>query len=68
MAKVWKSLNYIMITVGNTMNKVSTFLLLLYLFLFMYTVLGMQLFANKIMFDIDGNPVDTSEAELPGAL
>lgn len=65
LAKIWKSFQYILITVGNTMKKVATFLMLLYLFIFIYTVLGMQLFAYKIQMDIDGNPVDTHNAELP---
>lgn len=46
LAKVWPSFNYIMMTVANTIKKISTFLLLLYIFLFLFTVLGMSLFAH----------------------
>lgn len=55
---MWRSFNYILVTIGNTLSKVSSFSLLLYLFIFTYTVLGMELFSYTIAFDENNMPVE----------
>ena len=56
LARVWKSFNYILITVVNALKKISSFSVLLYLFMFTFTVLGMELFAYKVLFDENNVP------------
>ena len=63
LAKVWKSFNYILVTIANTLTKVSSFSVLLYLFIFTYTVLGMELFSYKLVFDDDNNPIEDPFAD-----
>ena len=58
MARTWKSFNYFLTTIGNTMTKISAFIVLLILFLFMFTILGMEIFANKLRFNYDNEPID----------
>jgi voltage-dependent calcium channel L type alpha-1D len=63
LAKVWKSFNYILVTIGNTISKISAFMLLLYLFIFIYTILGMQLFAYEVSFDDSNVPIENAFAD-----
>jgi len=46
-----------MIAIANTVQKISSFLLLLLLFSFTYSILGLELFANKVRFNLDGEKV-----------
>lgn len=42
----------------------GNFVVLLTIFIFIYALLGMQLYSNQIKFDADNNPVPCSEADL----
>ena len=50
-----------LVKIGNTFKDVSNFSVLLFLFMFTYALLGMELYANKIKFDQYNNPVDCEE-------
>ena len=41
----------------NTLHEMIHFLTLLFLFIFIYALLGMELYGNLIKFDADGNPI-----------
>lgn len=56
-----------LIKIGATLKDISNFVILLFLFLFIYTILGMELFAYKIRFDEDNNPIDLSKVK-PGKI
>jgi hypothetical protein len=47
LAKSWTSLRNLLITVGKCLRDVSYFSILLLLFMFIYTLIGMELFAYK---------------------
>jgi hypothetical protein len=46
------------VTIANTLVKISSFSLLLYLFIFTYTILGMEMFAHTLRFTVDNKKVD----------
>jgi len=58
LARSWKTFNFFLKTIGNTLVKISSFTILLMLFMFMYAMLGMELFANKLRFDRSNKPVN----------
>jgi len=45
LANSWNSLNYFLATIGNAISKMGSFTLVLYLFMFTYTILGMEMYA-----------------------
>jgi hypothetical protein len=45
LARSWYSLNYFLTTIGNAIGKIAPFSLLVYLFMFTYSILGMEIFA-----------------------
>lgn len=53
LAKAWKRLNHLIKTIGRTLIDISTFSVLLFIFMFCFTLLGMELFAYKAKFDPD---------------
>ena len=55
LAKSWKRLENLLITIGRTLKDVSAFSILLFLIIFIYSLLGMELFGYKALFDDDGN-------------
>ena len=57
LAKIWPEFAYILVTVGNTMKKISAFSVLLLIFIFSFAILGMELFAATLSFDKDGVPL-----------
>ena len=44
--------------IGRTVKDISNFSILLFLFIFTYALLGMELFAQRVKFDEDSNPID----------
>lgn len=50
-----------MIKIGKTLKDISNFTILLFLFIFTYALLGMELFANRIKFDVNNNPIDIND-------
>ncbi|KAG9401991.1 hypothetical protein AC1031_007692 [Aphanomyces cochlioides] len=57
LARAWKSLHKLLIAIGAAMGEILNFLFFLVLFLFVTSLLGMELFATKFQFDINNYPV-----------
>ncbi|CDW82972.1 voltage-gated ion channel superfamily [Stylonychia lemnae] len=57
-ARLWKSLQDLMKRISSTVKDISNFSILLFLFIFTYALLGMELFAQRVKFDDDNNPLD----------
>ena len=51
LAKRWKSLNNLLRTMYSTVLEIGNFAILLFIFIFIYALIGMQLFANRMHFD-----------------
>lgn len=51
LAKSWKQFQNLLKTIGHTLKDISTFSVLLFLFIFTYTILGMEWFAYKAKFN-----------------
>jgi Ion transport protein len=64
LAKTWKKLHYLLTTIGRTLKDVATFSVLLALFMFTYTLMGLELFGYKARFDSSGN-VDLENGSSP---
>jgi hypothetical protein len=59
LARKWKSLQRLLMQVGGTIFESGNFALLLFLFIFIFSLVGMQFFAKRYMFDNDtGEPVE----------
>jgi hypothetical protein len=57
LAKSWPSLNYVLTTMANALTKIGPFALMLILFMFIFTILGMEMFSNRLRFDRDNATV-----------
>lgn len=57
LAKIWPEFAYILETMGRTVRKISAFAVLLLIFIFIYALLGLELFSAKLSFDNEGKPV-----------
>jgi len=51
LAKTWKQFWNLLLTIGKTLKDISNFSVLLFLFVFTYSLLGMDLFAYKVKFN-----------------
>jgi hypothetical protein len=68
-ASVWPSFNMFITTIGSVVHSIIPFAILLFLFLFSFTILGLEAFANTLRFDLDNklvpyfqvNPPNTSK-------
>ena len=58
LARSWTSFRVMLEKIIVTIKDVSTFSLLLLMFMFIFTLLGMELFGHKVRFDEDDRPVD----------
>jgi hypothetical protein len=68
MIKQWKSLHSLLATMARAASDVKSFGLLLVLFVFIYALIGMQLFANRLHFDnITSAHIDISDPRYTGA-
>lgn len=56
LAQSWKDFQNLLIIIGKTLQDVSNFSILLFLFIFIYTLLGMEMFANQVAFDGNDQP------------
>eukprot|EP00347_Sterkiella_histriomuscorum_P011811 403371009 len=54
LAKSWKKFQNLLKTMIRTLKDVSTFSILLFLFMFIYSLLALEIFANRIKFNKDG--------------
>ena len=57
LARSWKSFQDMLIKIGHTLKDISNFSVLLFLFMFTYTLLGMELYAYNVKFN-ENNEVD----------
>ena len=57
LAKFWTGFERILKDINRTLHDVFYFGLIIYLFVLMFTVIGQDMYSNKIMFDDDGRPV-----------
>jgi hypothetical protein len=53
LAKSWKELQQLIRTLWQTLIDISSFTLVLFLVMFIYTIVGMELFANEVKFTND---------------
>jgi hypothetical protein len=51
LARSWPSLNYVLHTMASSLTKIGPFSLMLLLFMFIFTILGMEMFSNVLKFD-----------------
>lgn len=58
LAKSWKKFQDLLKTIVHTLYSIAPFTVILLIFIFIYTLLGMELFAFKVRFDDNGNPTD----------
>ena len=65
LAKGWKKFQELIKTIVNSFKDVSNFSVLLFLFIFVYTLLGRELFAYNLKFDSNGNLSSESNAQSP---
>ena len=62
LARKWKSLQETLAKLSRSFKEMLYFLILLCLFIFVYALLGMELYSNLIKFDpITGEPIDCNE-------
>lgn len=57
LARQWKAFQEILITMMKSLNDITSFSVLMFLFIFMFALIGMELFAFSVFEDIDGNRV-----------
>ena len=57
LAKIWPEFAYILVTAGNTLKKILPFSLLLLIFIFSFSILGMELFSGTVSFDENDVPL-----------
>ena len=57
LARRWKAFQEILITMMKSLNDITSFSVLMFLFIFMFALIGMELFAFSVFEDIDGNRV-----------
>ena len=55
LARSWKSFQMMLIKIGKSLKDISNFSVLLFLFMFTYALLGMELFAHRVAFAADGH-------------
>ena len=68
MIKQWKSLHSLLATMAQSASDVKSFGLLLVLFVFIYSLIGIQLFANRLHFDnMTAAHIDISDPRYTGA-
>eukprot|EP00347_Sterkiella_histriomuscorum_P019834 403340124 len=58
LAKQWDSLQDLIVRIGRTLKDISNFSVILFLFIFTFALLGMELFAYRIKFDDNNQPIN----------
>ena len=53
LAKTWKNLQRLLVILWQTLIDIASFTVILFIFMYIYTVLGMELFAERIKFTND---------------
>jgi Ion transport protein len=65
LAKSWKRFELLLETLGRTLKDIATFSILLFLCIFTFTLLGLELFANRAKYDLDADLVDPESGQSP---
>jgi voltage-dependent calcium channel L type alpha-1D len=65
LARTWKRFELLLETMAHTLTDVASFSILLFLYIFIFTLLGMELFAWRAKLDPDTNYVDLINGESP---
>jgi len=65
LARTWKRFEILLETLGRTLADVATFSILLFLFIFTFTLLGLELFAHRAKFNLALDQVDLDNGESP---
>ncbi|CDW82905.1 voltage-gated ion channel superfamily [Stylonychia lemnae] len=65
LAKAWKKFQNLLKTIGRTFKDISTFSILLFLFMFIYSLLGMEIFAYKVKVLPDQITLDDAHGSSP---
>ena len=55
LAKTWKRFELLLETMGSTLRDIASFSVLLFLFIFIFSLLGMELFAHKVKLNLETN-------------
>ena len=63
MAKEWETMQTLLGLIAKTVLEIGNFGILLFLFIFIYSLCGMQFFANRMRFDDNGWKIDISDYE-----
>jgi hypothetical protein len=66
LARSWESLKILLDSIAHTIAAIGNFTILLGLFIYVFSLLGMQFFAGKLRFDNEGN-FDLENGSLPRA-
>jgi voltage-dependent calcium channel L type alpha-1D len=61
LARSWPSLQKLLLTILSTIQEIGNFSVLLLLFMYVYALVGMQMFGNQFRFDAEGFPVPLSK-------
>jgi hypothetical protein len=62
LARTWKNFQNILMKIGKTLKDIRNFSVLLFLFIFTYTLLGMELFAFKVKYNSENLVDENGEA------
>ncbi|TMW68744.1 hypothetical protein Poli38472_006212 [Pythium oligandrum] len=62
LARYWPSLEKLLATIVSTIQEIGNFSVLLLLFMYIYALIGMQVFGNRFRFDEYGYPVSHTES------
>jgi hypothetical protein len=65
LSREWKRFELLLETMRNTLKDVASFSFLLFLFTFIFTLMGLELFAYKAMLDPETNFVDLENGVSP---
>lgn len=69
MAKNWKSLQSLLITIVSSVYEIGNFAALLILFMFIYSLVGMQILSNRLRFsEENGSTVEIADANFGDAI
>jgi len=68
LAREWKSMRILLEKIILTVFDISNFALLLFLFMYIYSLMGMQFFANTFKFDDDGYAIPIGQDAPDGTL
>ena len=61
MIKQWSSIHHLLSTIARAASEIRSFGILLVLFIFIYALIGMQLFANRMHFDESGSHISITD-------